>query len=89
MWWSGKKCLWIHKEKKEIFKAFLILLMLRIAFHIQNVCEQMDAWLGNRKRIIVLNRDDMISTADRNAWASYYARKGTKVVFSNGKLGMV
>lgn len=49
----------------------------------------MDSWLGNRKRIIVLNREDMVSTADRNAWASYYARQGTKVVFSNGQLGMV
>lgn len=49
----------------------------------------MDSWLGNRKRLIVLNRDDMISKADRNAWATYYARQGTKVVFSNGKLGMV
>lgn len=49
----------------------------------------MDLWLGNRKRIIVLNREDMISTSDRNAWASYYARQGTKVVFANGQLGMV
>jgi len=49
----------------------------------------MDVWLGNRKRILVLNREDMISTADRNAWADYFTRNGTKVVFSNGKLGMV
>ncbi|TKY62449.1 DAR GTPase 3 [Spatholobus suberectus] len=49
---------------------------------------QMDLWLGNRKRILVLNREDMISTADRNAWADYFARNGTKVVFSNGQLGM-
>lgn len=49
----------------------------------------MDLWLGNRKRIVVLNREDMISTADRNAWASYYAKQGTKVVLSNGQLGMV
>lgn len=49
----------------------------------------MDLWLGNRKRVLVLNREDMISTADRNAWATYFAREGTKVVFSNGKLGMV
>lgn len=50
---------------------------------------QMDSWLGNRKRILVLNREDMISTADRNAWATYFAKQGTKVVFSNGQLGMV
>ncbi|KAH7517215.1 hypothetical protein FEM48_Zijuj09G0039100 [Ziziphus jujuba var. spinosa] len=49
---------------------------------------QMDSWLGNRKRILVLNREDMISTADRNAWATYFAMQGTKAVFSNGQLGM-
>nr|KJB42095.1 hypothetical protein B456_007G137000 [Gossypium raimondii] len=48
----------------------------------------MDLWLGNRKRILVLNREDMISTADRNAWAMHFSRQGTKVVFSNGQLGM-
>jgi hypothetical protein len=31
----------------------------------------------------------MISTEDRNAWATYFANQGTKVVFSNGQLGMV
>lgn len=49
----------------------------------------MESWLGNRKRILVLNREDMISTEDRNAWATYYAMQGIKVVFSNGQLGMV
>ncbi|XP_038888332.1 DAR GTPase 3, chloroplastic-like [Benincasa hispida] len=48
----------------------------------------MDAWLGNRRRILVLNREDMISSADRNAWAAYFTRQGIKVVFSNGQLGM-
>lgn len=50
---------------------------------------QMDAWLGNRKRILVLNREDMISIKDRNAWARYFAKQGIKVIFSNGQLGMV
>lgn len=49
----------------------------------------MDAWLGNRKRILVLNREDMISTEDRNDWARYFAKQGIKVIFTNGKLGMV
>lgn len=50
---------------------------------------QMDSWLGNRKRILVLNREDMISKADRNTWANYFSRQGIRVVFSNGQLGMV
>lgn len=49
----------------------------------------MDTWLGNRRKILVLNREDMISTDDRNAWAGFFAKKGIKVIFSNGKHGMV
>ncbi|KAI3889191.1 hypothetical protein MKX03_024645, partial [Papaver bracteatum] len=48
----------------------------------------MEALIGNRKRILVLNREDMISISDRNAWAHYFANQGTKVLFANGKLGM-
>lgn len=43
---------------------------------------QMDSWLGTRKRILVLNREDMISkypTIDWNAWPNYYGRQDTKV----------
>lgn len=31
----------------------------------------------------------MISTADRNAWASFFAKQGIQVLFANGQLGMV
>ncbi|KVI12540.1 GTP-binding protein, orthogonal bundle domain-containing protein [Cynara cardunculus var. scolymus] len=61
---------------------------LKEQLKLMDVVIEMDSWLGNRKRILVLNREDMISTADRNAWADYYGRQGIKVVFSNGKLGM-
>ncbi|WVZ02674.1 hypothetical protein V8G54_023480 [Vigna mungo] len=61
---------------------------LKEQLKLMDVVIEMDVWLGNRKRILVLNREDMISTADRNAWADYFTRNGTKVVFSNGKLGM-
>ncbi|KAH1194900.1 DAR GTPase 3, chloroplastic [Glycine max] len=61
---------------------------LKEQLKLMDVVIEMDLWLGNRKRILVLNREDMISTADRNAWADYFTRNGTKVVFSNGQLGM-
>lgn len=37
----------------------------------------------------MLNREDMISNDDRNDWARYFAKQGIKVIFTNGKLGMV
>ncbi|KAL3827937.1 hypothetical protein ACJIZ3_016739 [Penstemon smallii] len=78
-----------EKELKDQLKLMDVVIEVRDArIPMSTSHPQMDLWMGNRKRIIVLNREDMISTADRNAWASYYARQGTKVVFSNGQFGM-
>ncbi|CAI9117645.1 OLC1v1019083C1 [Oldenlandia corymbosa var. corymbosa] len=78
-----------EKELKEQLKLMDVVIEVRDArIPMSTSHPQMDSWLGNRKRILVLNREDMISTADRNAWATYYARQGIKVIFSNGKLGM-
>ncbi|GKE96967.1 DAR GTPase 3, chloroplastic, partial [Tanacetum coccineum] len=79
-----------ERELKEQLKLMDVVIEVRDArIPMSTSHPQMDAWLGNRNRILVLNREDMISSADRNAWADYYGRQGIKVVFSNGKLGMV
>ncbi|XP_071719375.1 DAR GTPase 3, chloroplastic isoform X2 [Rutidosis leptorrhynchoides] len=78
-----------ERELKEQLKLMDVVIEVRDArIPLSTSHPQMDSWLGNRKRILVLNREDMISSADRNAWADYYGRQGVKVVFSNGKLGM-
>ncbi|XP_058091238.1 DAR GTPase 3, chloroplastic [Magnolia sinica] len=78
-----------EKELKDQLKLMDVVIEVRDArIPMATSHPQMDLWLGNRKRILVLNREDMISTADRNAWASYFSRQGVKVVFANGQLGM-
>ncbi|RZC73495.1 hypothetical protein C5167_048973 [Papaver somniferum] len=78
-----------EKELKEQLKLMDVVIEVRDArIPLATGHPQMEAWIGNRKRILVLNREDMISTSDRNAWAHYFANQGTKVVFANGKLGM-
>ncbi|KAJ0797079.1 putative GTP-binding protein, ribosome biogenesis [Helianthus annuus] len=78
-----------ERELKEQLKLMDVVIEVRDArIPMSTSHPQMDSWLGNRKRILVLNREDMISAADRNAWADYYGRQGIKVVFSNGQLGM-
>ncbi|KAK4756464.1 hypothetical protein SAY87_006591 [Trapa incisa] len=78
-----------EKELKEQLKLMDVVIEVRDArIPLSTSHPQMDLWLGNRKRILVLNREDMISTADRNAWANYFSKQGVKVVFSNGQLGM-
>ncbi|KAI7745414.1 hypothetical protein M8C21_016012, partial [Ambrosia artemisiifolia] len=79
-----------ERELKDQLKLMDVVIEVRDArIPMSTSHPQMDSWLGNRKRILVLNREDMISAADRNAWADYYGRQGIKVVFSNGQLGMV
>ncbi|KAK9748572.1 hypothetical protein RND81_02G067600 [Saponaria officinalis] len=78
-----------EKELKEQLKLMDVVVEVRDArIPLSTSHPQMDTWIGNRKRILVLNREDMISTSDRNAWAAYFAKQGTRVVFANGKLGM-
>nr|XP_009414621.1 PREDICTED: DAR GTPase 3, chloroplastic [Musa acuminata subsp. malaccensis] len=78
-----------EKELKEQLKLMDVVIEVRDArIPMATSHPQMDSWLGTRKKILVLNREDMISAADRNAWATFFARQGIKVVFSNGQLGM-
>ncbi|XLR28506.1 hypothetical protein S83_056406 [Arachis hypogaea] len=78
-----------EKELKEQLRLMDVVIEVRDGrIPVSTTHPQMDLWLGNRRRILVLNREDMISTADRNSWAAYFAKQGTKVVFSNGQLGM-
>ncbi|KAK9079944.1 hypothetical protein SSX86_001619 [Deinandra increscens subsp. villosa] len=70
-----------ERELKEQLKLMDVVIEVRDArIPMSTSHPHMDSWLGNRKRILVLNREDMISTADRNAWADYYGRQGIKVV---------
>ncbi|XP_008783383.2 DAR GTPase 3, chloroplastic isoform X3 [Phoenix dactylifera] len=79
-----------EKELKEQLKLMDVVIEVRDArIPMATSHPQMDSWLGNRKKILVLNREDMISTADRNSWANFFTRQGIKVVFANGQLGMV
>lgn len=78
-----------EKELKDQLKLMDVVIEVRDArIPMSTSHPQMESWLGNKTRILVLNREDMISTADRNAWAAYYSKQGTKVIFANGKLGM-
>lgn len=78
-----------EKELKEQLKLMDVVIEVRDArIPMSTSHPQMNLWIRNRKRILVLNREDMISTSDRNAWAAHFARNGIRVVFCNGQLGM-
>uniref|UniRef100_M8C0U5 Ribosome biogenesis GTPase A n=1 Tax=Aegilops tauschii TaxID=37682 RepID=M8C0U5_AEGTA len=79
-----------EKELKGQLKLMDVVIEVRDArIPLATTHPKMDSWLGNRRRIIVMNREDMVSADDRNAWATYFSSQGIKVIYSNGQLGMV
>jgi ribosome biogenesis GTPase A len=48
---------------------------------------QMQEWAGEKGRVLVLNRVDMISTEAREAWESWFRDQGERPVFTNAQQG--
>lgn len=48
---------------------------------------KVDAWVGDKPRLLVLNRVDMISTAARDAWDAWFRQQGEVPLFTNAQQG--
>jgi ribosome biogenesis GTPase A len=48
---------------------------------------RMDEWGGDKGRVLVLNRVDMISDTARFAWEDWFRQQGERPVFTNAKQG--
>jgi ribosome biogenesis GTPase A len=48
---------------------------------------QVAQWVGAKPSLLVLNRMDMVSAADRRAWAAHYSTTGTRAFWTDGKHG--
>lgn len=48
---------------------------------------QVPEWCSGKTRLIVLNRQDMISARDREDWTQHYNRRGEKIFWTQGKRG--
>ncbi|MEM9265955.1 MAG: ribosome biogenesis GTPase YlqF [Cyanobacteria bacterium P01_F01_bin.13] len=48
---------------------------------------EVDGWMGEKARVLVLNRVDMISPEARQAWQTWFKAQGQTVYFTNAKQG--
>lgn len=48
---------------------------------------QLPGWTGNKPLLLVLNRVDMVSPADRLAWAAFFRAQGQPAIWTDAKLG--
>lgn len=48
---------------------------------------QIPEWLGNKPRVLVLNRRDMVPDAEANAWTKFFKERGHAVLWTNAHKG--
>eukprot|EP00249_Psilotum_nudum_P010768 c22751_g1_i2 orf=415-1425(-) len=72
-WYPGH----IAKSEKELKDRLKLI----------DVVIEIDSWIGDKRKILVLNREDMICTEDKHAWANYFSRQGLVPIFTDGRFG--
>ncbi len=48
---------------------------------------QIPEWIGGKPRVLLINRKDMVSEADRTAWTRFFQQRGQAVTWTNGSMG--
>lgn len=77
-----------ERELKEQLKRVDVVLEVRDArIPLSTQHPQIPQWLGNKARVLVLNRLDMITPAVRQLWVSWFQAQGETPYFTNAQQG--
>ncbi|OUL34164.1 ribosome biogenesis GTPase YlqF [Nostoc sp. T09] len=77
-----------EKNLKEQLKRVDVVLEVRDArIPLATHHPQIGEWVGNKTRLLVLNRVDMISPQVRSLWGDYFKRQGEVAYFTNAQHG--
>jgi len=77
-----------ERQLKEQLKRVDVVLEVRDArIPLASHHPQVQEWIGEKPRILVLNREDMISDTLRREWQVWFQNQGEKPFFTNAKNG--
>lgn len=77
-----------ERELKEQLKRVDVVLEVRDArIPLSTHHPQTAQWVGNKTRVLVINRMDMIDSSVRQQWASWFREQGEIPYFTNAKQG--
>ena len=79
-WYPGhmKKTKELVQNNLKLVDVVIELLDARIPYSSKN--PQIDAIVGNKPRVVVLNKSDLANPANLSKWVNYYAKKGIKAI---------
>lgn len=77
-----------EKNLKDQLKAVDIVLEVRDGrIPMSTRHPQIPEWIGNKPRVLLINRKDMVGELDRAAWSRFFSARGHTVQWTNGNMG--
>ncbi|MEL6438789.1 MAG: ribosome biogenesis GTPase YlqF [Cyanobacteria bacterium J06621_8] len=86
-WYPGHIAKAEKQLKTQLKKVDVVLEILDARIPAASHHPQIDSWIGDKPRITVLNRVDMISEGAKQAWLSWYHGQAITPYFTNAKQG--
>lgn len=86
-WYPGHISKAERQLKEQLTKVDVVLEVRDARIPLASHHPQVKEWIGEKPRILVLNREDMISDALQNEWYEWFRNQGETLFFTNAKDG--
>lgn len=86
-WYPGHISKAERQLKEQLTKVDVVLEVRDARIPLASHHPQVKEWIGEKPRILVLNREDMISDVLQNEWYEWFRNQGETLFFTNAKDG--
>lgn len=86
-WYPGHIAKAERQLKENLKRVDVVLEVLDARIPLTSHHPQLETWIGNKPRILVINRIDMIPEKTKQEWLSWYKEQGEEPHFTNAKQG--
>lgn len=86
-WYPGHMAKAKRKIAEDLKLVDIVIELLDARIPMSSRNPEVDDIVGNKKRIIVLNKSDLADTAANKKWIEYFNRENTKVILANSISG--
>ena len=86
-WYPGHIAKAERQLKENLKRVDVVLEVLDARIPLTSHHPQINAWIGNKPRILVVNRMDMIPEKTKQEWLSWFKEQGEDPLFTNAKQG--
>lgn len=86
-WYPGHISKAERQLKEQLTKVDVVLEVRDARIPLASHHPQVKEWVGEKPRILVLNREDMISDSLQNEWYEWFRNQGETLFFTNAKDG--